>query len=133
MASIIPVFEQQFQASGLTSTKDDWVAISNAIPTGTQLWLGFGTFISEDKSLIFEIRANLPTKNAGNSTDTQLRGFTSVPTGESKDVDFYLGGAIQWLAPVSAQSTGVEKLWLRIRSGTMTVGVWDYIIYYTSY
>ena len=133
MADIIPIFEKLFLASGVTVTKDDWFDISGAIPAGKQLWLGFATFIAEDKGLIFELRPNLPGENLGTVAKTQLKGFSSPAGGESRDLDLYFGGAIQSVAPVTAQSTGVEKLWLRVRSGSLAAGAWDYIIYYTIY
>jgi len=137
MAVIIPLFELQLLGNG-SVTSETWHDVTaqisgGVIPSGKHLWLGYSTFISEDKSLIFELRPNLTTKSAGNTTDTQLRAFTSVPGGESRDVDTYLGGIITWLAPVSVASTGVEKLWLRIRSNTGTNALWNYIIYYTLY
>ena len=135
MATIIPVFDVQFLGSGSVNTElwHDISAQIGGIASGKQLWLGFSTFIAEDKSLIFELRPNLATKSLGNLTDTQLRAFTSVPGGESKDIDHYLGGAINWLAPVGVVSTGVEKLWLRIRSNSASAGLWDYVIYYALY
>lgn len=133
MAVIQPVFDSVFIGSGTTSTKDDWFDISGAIDSGTQLWLGYATFVSNDKQLTFELRPNLINESLGQAAKTQLRAFTSVPTGESRDVDLYLGGAVQALAPKIAPSTGVEKLWLRVRSGTQTISTFDYIIYYSVY
>ena len=138
MAQIIPIFEKAFIASGTTSTKDDWYDLSSygpdansPIPSGKQLWLGFATFISNDKNLTFELRPNLAAESLGTVAKTQLRTFASVPNGESRDVDMYQGGAIATLAPVTAVSTGVEKLWLRVRSGTNTVATFDVLLFYT--
>jgi len=91
------------------------------------------TCIADDKAATFELRPNLPTKSAANTTDTQLRGFVTVPTGESRDLDLYYGGAIITLAPVSAASTGVEKLWLRIKSSSNAAATCEFILYYTLY
>lgn len=139
MAQIIPIFEKAFMGSG-TVNSETWIDISAAqpdpnspIPSGKQLWLGYATFIADDKSLTFEVRPNLPTKNAGNLTDTQLRGFVQVPGGESRDSDFYYYGGIASFAPVTAVSTGVEKLWLRVKSGSSSAGTFSYIVYYTIY
>lgn len=139
MANIIPVFDLAFMGSGSLNS-EIWIDLSAAnpnpnspIPSGSQLWLGYATFISNDKSLVFELRPNLPTKSAGNVTDTQLRGFASIAIGESKDVDLFYYGNILTLAPVTAVSTGVEKLWLRVRSGNNSIGTFDYIVYYSLY
>jgi hypothetical protein len=140
MASLTPVFELLFQGSGVTSTKDDWFDLGSygpnnntPIPVGKQLWLGYATFIAEDKQLIFEVRPNKPGLSTGTTANTDLRSFTSVAAGESQDVNMYLDGLITTYAPISSQSTGVEKLWLRIRSGTNTIGAWDFIMFYTLY
>lgn len=135
MASLIPTFDQVAIGSGVTATKDDWFDLSSygvTVPNGKQLWLGYLTLIAEDKQLIFEIRPNLPTKSAGNTTDTSLRAFASVDQALSTDLDMYLGGNITTLVPAAA-STSVEKLWMRIRSGTQTVAAWDFLLYYTIY
>ena len=141
MAVIVPTFEKTIIGSGITVTKDDWYDIgvngpdsASPIPNGQQLWLGYVTFISTDKDLIFELRPNLPTKSAGNATDTQLRAFQSVAAAEgSKETDLYYYGNIITLAPVSNSSTGVEKLWLRVRSGSNVVANFNYIVRYTLY
>jgi len=140
MANIAPIFDKIFMGSGTTVTKDDWWDLSSyapdansPIPSGKRLWLGFATFISEDKNIIFEVRPNLATKNLGNTTDTQLRSFVSVPTGESRDVDFFLSGSIVTFAPVSADSTGVEKLWLRTKSASVNAGSFSFMVFYTLY
>ena len=139
MAAIIPVFDLTFMGDGSLNA-ETWVDLSAAapnpnspIPEGKQIWLGYVTFISNDKTLTFEIRPNLPTKSAGNATDTQLRAFSTVQAGDSKDVDLYYYGSITTLAPVSAPSTGVEKLWLRVKSGSSSAGTFSYIVYYTLY
>ena len=140
MAQIIPTFELSCVGSFTGSGTDNWIDIASfapnvnsPIPSGKQIWIAYVTCISQDKSATFELRPNLPTKSAGNTADTQLRGFASVPAGESRDLDVYYGGAITSLAPVSATSTGVEKLWLRIKSGSNSTGTFDFILYYTLY
>lgn len=133
MATIQVIFDSVLTGTGTTATKDDWFDLTGAIPANTQLWLGYGTCISWDKPLTFEIRVNLAGKSAANVTDTQLKAFTSVPTTESRDTDMYLGGAIATVAPPSSVSTGVERVWLRVRSGSVATATFDYIIYYTTF
>jgi hypothetical protein len=88
---------------------------------------------SQDKALIYELRRN----NAGTSTGTA--GNTSVvaysatdPTSGSVTSDLYQGGDIITLAPTAA-STGVEKLWLRVQSGTNTTASFIWFLYYSIY
>ena len=140
MAQNIPVFELSCVGTLTASGTDNWVDLTSfapnantPIPSGKQIWIAYVTCISQDKNATFELRPNLPTKSAANTTDTQLRGFASVPAGESRDLDVYYGGAITSLAPVTAQSTGVEKLWLRIKSGSAASATYEFILYYTLY
>jgi len=140
MAQIVPVFELTCIGSLTATGTENWVDIASfgpnansPIPSGKQIWIAYITCISQDKSATFELRPNIPTKSAGNATDTQLRGFAAVPTGESRDLDVYYGGAITSLAPVTAQSTGVEKLWLRIKSNSNSAATYEFILYYTLY
>ena len=140
MAQITPQFELLSLGSLTASGTEQWVDLltygpntNSPIPTGKQIWIAYITCISPDKTSIFELRPNSPTKSAGNTTDTQLRGFQSVQSGTSEDLDVYYGGAIQTLAPTGASSTGVEKLWLRITSGSSASATYEWIIYYTLY
>ena len=139
MAQLMPTFELAFMGSGNVNS-EAWVDVTAAqpnpnspIPSGRRVWLGYASLISDDKTLTFEIRPNLPTKSAGNTIDTQLRATVSVPAGESREIDMHYGGNVATLAPVSADSTGVEKVWLRVRSGSSSTGAYSYIIYYTLY
>jgi hypothetical protein len=139
MAQLTPTFELAFMGSG-TVNSETWVDITSAqpnpnspIPVGKRIWLGYANLISDDKTLIFEIRPNLPTKSNGNTNDTHLRASTSVPAGESREIDLHYGGNVATLAPSTADSTGVEKVWLRVRSGSSSTGAYSYIIYYTLY
>ena len=140
MASLQPIFDLAFIGTGVTASKDDWYDLSSygpnansPIPSGKQLWLGFATFVAEDKNLTFEVRPNIAGQSTGTTGNTQLRGFASVPSGESKDIDFYFNGMLTTLVPMTAISTGVEKLWLRVRSGTNTVSTFDFIMFYALY
>lgn len=140
MASIIPTFDQLSIGSVTVAGTDNWVDIlanlpnqNSPIPSGAQVWVGYVTCISQDKNATFELRPNLPNKSIGSAIDTQLRGFVTVPVGESRDMDLYYYGAIVTLAPVTSVSTGVEKLWLRIKSTSAASATYEFIIYYTVY
>jgi hypothetical protein len=137
---IKPVFDLISSGSLTAAGTDNWVDLcsfapntNSPIPSGKRLYIGYVTCISQDKNATFELRPNLPTKSAANTTDTQLRGFVSVATGESKDLDLYYAGAIASFAPVTADSTGVEKLWLRIKSGSSSSATYEFIFYYALY
>ena len=138
MAEINATFDLMSSHEG-TVTSETWVDMlaygdaNSPIPSGNQIWLGHATFIAEDKGLIFEIRPNLPGESAGDIASTQLRSYDQVPGGESKDVDLNFYGNIATFAPVGVASTGVEKVWLRIRSGSGSVGAYDYLLFYGIY
>ena len=142
MAQLIAKFDLVANGSTTFSATESWVDLtallyssglipSAVIPSGQQIWTAYITCISETKDASFELRPNKTTKSAGNTTDTDLRGFTYVPGGTSQDLDVYYNGAIISLAPVGVVSTGVEKLWLRIKCGSASAGTYDYIIYCT--
>ena len=144
MANQIPKFEMSANGSLSASGTDNWVDLtallyaagllpSAVVPSGSQLMTGFVTCISADKNASFELRPNKPTKSAGNTTDTDLRNFQTVSAGTSADMDCYWGGAIISLTPVTAVSTGVEKLWLRIKCGSASAATYEYVIYCTLY
>lgn len=142
MASPIAKFDMIVNGSLSASGTDNWVDLttllfnagyipSAVIPSGKQIWLAYITCISQDKNAQFELRPNKNTKNAGNTTDTDLRGFAAVALGESSDLDVYYGGAINTFSPVDVASTGVEKLWLRIKCGSASAATYEYILYCT--
>jgi hypothetical protein len=140
VASIISTFDKTSVGTVSGSGTEYWIDIlangpdtNSPIPSGLQIWIGFVTLISWDKPCQVSLRPNLPTKSAGSDSETQIRGFSQCAAGESIDLDVYYGGAIQSLAPVVAQSTGVEKLWLKIKSTANSAATFDYVVYYTIY
>lgn len=144
MAQQIPKFDINVHGNLSASGTDNWVDLTSllysagiipsaVIPSGNQIWIAYITCISQDKNATFELRPNKTTKSAGTTGDTDLRGFASVPSGDSKDLDVYYNGAILTLAPVGVVSTGVEKLWLRIKSGSASAATYEYILYCTLY
>lgn len=139
MAELSVTFEKVSIHNG-TLTTESWVDltstgpdINSPIPSGKQIWIGLISFVSWDKPLTIEIRPNLATKALGTDAETQLRGFATIPKEDSKDVDFDYWGKILTLAPVSVASTGVEKVWLKIKSGSGAVGEYDCMLYYSLY
>jgi hypothetical protein len=139
MASIKPIFELTLIGSANTATKDDWYDIGSLsvpsgdspIASGAQLWLAYLLLGSQDKALIFELRVNNAGQNTGTAASTTRLAYSATdPSSGSVTSDIYQRGDIQTLAPV-AMSTGVEKIWLRVQSGTNTVATFNWFLYYT--
>jgi hypothetical protein len=139
MAQQIPKFDIQVNGILSASGTDNWVDLtallyaggfipSAVIPSGEQIWVGYITCISPDKNSQFELRPNKTTKSAGNTTDTDLRGYTAVEAGRSEYIDAFLGGAVYTFVPVGVASTGVEKLWLRIKCGSASAATYEYLL-----
>ena len=137
---IKPNFPLKLFNTSSTSTKDDWYDVGaiavfpahSPVPVGKQLRIGFLNFGSGDKWLDYELRANKPTKSAGTAADTNIIwAVSSDPTSGSKMEDTDYDGRILTVVPIiTAGCTGVEKLWLRVQSGTNTVASFDWWIYY---
>jgi hypothetical protein len=101
------------------------------IPSGNRIWVGYDVFDSADKHLNYEIRTNKAGQSAGSAGATDLLGTgASDPTSQSAIMDYHQNGNIEVVAPISADSTGVEKLWLRVTSGTMTVAEFNAFVWY---
>jgi hypothetical protein len=126
MAQQQPIFELTLSGS-LSGNLEVWVDLG-VIPTGKQIFLGYATYISEDKTAQFETRTNNTGQSTGTTVNTALLDWTSMPAGTGVDRDFYQGGNINVLSVVG---TGVEHMWLRIKSGSNSSGAYDYIIRYT--
>jgi len=126
MAQVQPVFDSIMTGTGSVNA-ELWVDLG-LIPNGKQILLGYATYTAEDKNLQFETRSNLSTKSTATVVDTTLLDWTSTTAGGSVDRDFYQYGNI---ATTTVMSTGVEHLWLRIRSQSQAAGVYDYIVRYT--
>lgn len=140
MADIMTLFDKIVSGSVTFSGTETWVDMfdffpdkASPIPVGKRIWVGFITCIAYDKEGKFEYRPNLPGKSDGNLIDTQIRGFSKVPAGDSDMMDLYYNNAVTTLAPVSANSTGVEKAWLKIKSSSSAAATFDFIGYYTIY
>ena len=125
MAVQQPIFDKTISGSG-TVNQELWVDLG-VIPNGKQLLLGYATYIAEDKALQFETRSNIAGQSTGTIGNTTLHDWTATTTGSSVDRDFYQYGYVNTTTVVS---TGVEKLWLRIKSGSAAAGAWDYILRY---
>lgn len=88
------------------------------IPTGKQIWLGSGIFFCEGKLLNYELRTNTAGQSTGTLGTTVIRGLAqSSPDAGDTAVDFWDERRVDLLSPPVA-STGVEKLWLRVYSGS---------------
>ena len=128
MSVIQPVFDTTISSTGTVGT-ETWVNVL-AIPTGSQMWIGYATLGAVDKNLQFEIRYNSSGQSTGTTANTVILDFSGAQSGSSIDRDFYWQGA---LATLTGVSTGVEKLWLRVLGQGQTAGGFEYIIRYTIY
>jgi hypothetical protein len=140
MADILPVFEKLSVGVVTQAGATVWVDVGSfgpdtmsPITSGKRIWVGYITCICVDKNATFELRPNLVGQSTGTDGTTDLRGFVAVASGDSKDLDVYYGGAINTLAPTSGASTGVEKLWLKIVSGSGSSATYEFIMYYSLY
>lgn len=126
MASPLPVFDLTI-AGTRTMNQESWIDLG-LIPSGKTVFIGYATFIAQDKNGQFELRSNLSTKSAGTAADTQLHDWSSAQGGSGIDRDLYQSGYINTL---TVTSTGVEHWWLHITTQSNNTGVFDYIIHYT--
>lgn len=144
MSLLVPTFGLSMIGGANTVAKDDWYDISalsttsdggaySPIPNGVQLWVGFLWVYCGSKALAYELRVNNATKSLGNTTDTTILAYVaSDPTSGTVQADMYENGNIVTMAPVSA-STGSEKLWLRVTSGTGTVASFTWFLFFATY
>jgi hypothetical protein len=128
MSAIQPVFDTTISAVGTVGT-ETWVNVL-AIPSGSQVWIGYATLGAVDKNLQFELRYNNSGQSTGTIANTVIMDFSGAQAGSSVDRDFYWYGA---LATMTVVSTGVEKLWLRVLGQGNTAAGFEYIIRYTIY
>lgn len=135
-----PDFPFKLFNTSLTMTKDDWYDVGSIavipqhspIAVGKQLRIGFLNVGSSDKPLDYELRVNKPATSTGTVANTNnLWATASDPSAGSKMEDTDFNGRILTVAPlVTTGCTGVEKLWLRVTSGTNTVASFDWWVYY---
>lgn len=101
------------------------------IPTGKYLWYGTGQYASPDKSVSFELRTNKTGLSTGTDLDTvAIAASASVtPKSGQKTVDYYQSGR---LTTKSVVGTGVENMWLKLKSTSGSLGSVLYSINFTS-
>lgn len=113
-----------------SSAKEAWYDLCT-IPSGKKLWIGFGSFFPWDKTMTFELRGNKPGQSVGTLAATDRIDVAGAPTQNPALMDVFKNGNVaQKTAPMSALSTGVEKLWLRVVSNTNAAGAFDYQLDY---
>jgi hypothetical protein len=99
------------------------------IPVGNKIWFGNLQATSPDKSITFEVRTNLATKNSGVDGDTQLLGSISASNRSGTVVlDMYKNNTLH---TTSVLGSGVEKFWLKLKSKSSTPGSYLYSLNYT--
>ena len=100
------------------------------IPVGLKIWFGLCQFASPDKSGTFELRTSKATKSLGNDTDTTLLGSISAGarTG-TVSMDMYKSNTLH---TVSVIGTGVEKIWVKVKSSSGASGSYYSSLNYTT-
>jgi len=120
------IFTSNISKSG-SYDADDYIDCG-IIPSGYRIWFGLCQFASPDKSGTFEIRTNKATKNSGNDTDTTLLGSISANTRSGTvNLDLYKNGSLHI---VSVLGTGVEKIWVKAKSKSASLGSYYAIVNY---
>lgn len=133
------LFEKVWSYTANTSaSKDDWydlgglLAQDSPIPADKRLWLGFLVF-DGGKKMDFELRSNTAGLSAGTVGATVLVvNGTTDPASQSAILDYHQAGNILVVAPTTFNSSGVEKLWLRVTSTTATIEPWRIYLWYTT-
>ena len=111
-----------------TWTTENWVDLG-VIPNGTKVMLGYADFTPDGKTTTFDLRSNTAGNSTGTTGTTTLHDRITVRDGVIASRDYYKNGRVQTL---TVQSTGVEKLWLRLTSKSNNSADAYYWIYYTT-
>lgn len=121
------LFDLNVQGSGSVG-QEAWIDLA-AIPTGSKIFLGNARYSSPDKSLTFELRGNLTGMSLGNINATTLLDTVSVsPRSGTLLRDLFRNGRLHIATVIG---TGTERLWLRLKSKSGTLGSYIYSINYT--
>ena len=111
-----------------TTPAEQWIDLG-LITSGYDFWIGNAQYTSPSKSITFELRTNLLTKTAANTTDTKLLDAVALTTKSGTVTrDLYKKGTLH---TATVHSTGVEHWWLRLVSKTATAGGYLYSVNYT--
>jgi hypothetical protein len=122
------LFTTNFTADGATGLAE--YRLISAIPTAYKIWLGQGQYSSPDKSITFEIRGNITGQSTGADAQTTLLYASTVGTRSGLvAVDMYKSGTLH---VASVLGTGVEKVWLKLKSKSGTLGSWYASVNYTT-
>ena len=114
---------------GTTSmTNELWVDLG-VIPTGTQIMLGYATYTPDGKTITFDLRSNTAGNSTGTTGTTTLHDRVTVRDLNNTNRDYYQNGR---LLTITVNSTGVEKLWLRLTSKSNASADSYWWIYYTT-
>lgn len=108
-------------------TTETWIDLGT-IPSGSKAWFGYADYMPDGKTTIFELRTNTAGNSTGTVGTTTLLGRASLRDGVTGSADYYRNGR---LSTKSVQSTGVEKIWLRLTSKSAAAAEAYWWIYYT--
>jgi hypothetical protein len=99
------------------------------IPSGQKTWFGAGQFASPDKTSTFELRTNIASQGSGSDANTLILGAINAGARSGTVTkDFYKNGSLH---TVSALGSGVERIWLKIKSKTAASGSYYFLITHT--
>ena len=115
------------QGVATAATTEQWIDLGT-ITSGSKAWFGYADYMPDGKNCTFQLRSNLAGKSAGTTGDTTLHGSITAKDLTTMSADYYKNGRI---VTKSVQSTGVEKMWLRITAKANSSCDNYWWIYYT--
>jgi hypothetical protein len=122
-ATLFDTISQGIQAF----TTEQWIDLGT-IPSGSKAWFGYGDYMPDGKTTTVELRTNISGQSTGTTGNTTLLGRVTARDAVTVSADYYKNGR---LSTKSVQSTGVEKIWLRITSKSNAAAEIYWWIYYT--
>lgn len=108
----IPLFDKTYVGQLNFSNQEVWVDLG-LIPNALQIMFGFTTYSCDGKTITFEVRTNKIGFSDGSLVNTDMHDRVSVRDGDSKDRDYYKNANT---TRKSVISTGIERVWLRLKS-----------------
>lgn len=106
------LFDKQIIGQINFSNQEIWVDLG-VITSGLYAFFGFATFTCDGKNIVFELRTNKIGFSDGVLANTNLHDRVQVRDGDSRDREYYRGNLSSRQSEIS---TGVEHMWLRLRS-----------------
>ena len=128
MATRSNLFDKIFQGLSTFSSSPVWIELG-VIPSGTKIMFGYGDYTPDGKNITFDLRSNISGQSTGTDANTTLHGRITVKDGNNGSADYYRNGRVSTL---TVQSTGIEKVWMKVSSKTNGSADAYWWIYYTT-